>query len=451
MLRFLHLYYHKHCIISDLIQFKFQVFWLVCLLQLAGPTWGIAQDGASTETLIEKNALWHYFDKGQLTSDWISKSPTKHWEKGQAPFGYNIDSLSTLLDYGNDAQKKRIVYYFKKSFFIDQPSSYMAYMLNIRRDDGVIVYLNNKEVGRQNMPIRQEAKNLKISQQSLLPVTGNAESNYYPLLLNPSVFKKGVNIIAVSLHQRSPSSSDAVFDLELLGLRELSSFQDEISALSSDEAVSEKFQLFSTQLALEKTNTNYQLLLQKLSFVKLTYIWITGILLVLFILSCVLAAYLYRKNNAYVKTLKDYDEFIKKSNQEKLKNSIQEIENASFLETIQTKLHQLKKSRLIDANAIESIASLIKNRQRNKVNMEELAIHIDSLNANFSRKLLSAFPTLTQNEIRHCCLIRIQLSTKEISRILHVDPRSIQTARYRIKKKLKLKETEDLLFFLMHY
>lgn len=112
---------------------------------------------------------------------------------------------------------------------------------------------------------------------------------------------------------------------------------------------------------------------------------------------------------------------------------------------------QIQNSRVLQQKDIDALIQTIKNRRKNSANLEEIALHVDSLNANFSKRLLHAFPSLTQSEIRHCCLMRVQFSTKEISRILHVDPRSIQTARYRIKKKLNLKESENLVRFLLQY
>ena len=41
------------------------------------------------------------------------------------------------------------------------------------------------------------------------------------------------------------------------------------------------------------------------------------------------------------------------------------------------------------------------------------------------------------------------MQTKEISRILLIDPRSVQTARYRIKKKMSLDEDQDLREYLL--
>jgi len=45
--------------------------------------------------------------------------------------------------------------------------------------------------------------------------------------------------------------------------------------------------------------------------------------------------------------------------------------------------------------------------------------------------------------------IKTHLQTKEIARILLIDPRSVQTSRYLIKKKMGLEETIDLREYLL--
>jgi DNA-binding CsgD family transcriptional regulator len=45
--------------------------------------------------------------------------------------------------------------------------------------------------------------------------------------------------------------------------------------------------------------------------------------------------------------------------------------------------------------------------------------------------------------------IKLHLQTKEIAKILLIDPRSVQTARYRIKKKMNLDEDIDLRAYLL--
>jgi DNA-binding CsgD family transcriptional regulator len=193
------------------------------------------------------------------------------------------------------------------------------------------------------------------------------------------------------------------------------------------------------------------LLLQKNDHLKTTYYAVGSLLLLLLVISTLFAFHFRKKTLQHTETLEEQALFLEKTRQEKLKRNIQNIENASFLESLLSKIDQLKKNRVITSEHLDGIGKLIKERKHNRADMEELAIHVDSLNTKFSQRLLNAFPNLTPNEIRHCCLIRVQLSTKEISRILHVDPRSIQTARYRIKKKLQLEEAQDLLPFLIKY
>lgn len=74
--------------------------------------------------------------------------------------------------------------------------------------------------------------------------------------------------------------------------------------------------------------------------------------------------------------------------------------------------------------------------------------HLNVVHTGFFEKLLQEYPTLTETELRHCVFIKLHIQTKEIARILHIDPRSVQASRYRIKKKMQLKESVDLKTYL---
>ena len=63
--------------------------------------------------------------------------------------------------------------------------------------------------------------------------------------------------------------------------------------------------------------------------------------------------------------------------------------------------------------------------------------------------LTERYPTFTALEVRVCALIRLNLSTKEIARILQVTQRSVETYRYRIRKKLGSDAEENLNSFFM--
>lgn len=66
----------------------------------------------------------------------------------------------------------------------------------------------------------------------------------------------------------------------------------------------------------------------------------------------------------------------------------------------------------------------------------------------FMTKLSQAHPDLTQSELRLCCLIRSNLSTKEIAAVMGIGTRSVELKRYRLKKKLNLSQDSSLTTYI---
>jgi len=86
-------------------------------------------------------------------------------------------------------------------------------MIRLLRDDGAIVYFNGREVARSNMPSGT------VSNSTLATSTVNSpeEDFYYGYSVPAATLAEGSNVIAVEIHQASLTSSDASFDLELVG------------------------------------------------------------------------------------------------------------------------------------------------------------------------------------------------------------------------------------------
>ena len=80
------------------------------------------------------------------------------------------------------------------------------------RDDGVVIYINEVEVYRSNMPAGT------ISYTTLAP-TAASDDGETPQVFNisPSAFVSGNIVIAVEMHQNAANSSDLSFDLQLIG------------------------------------------------------------------------------------------------------------------------------------------------------------------------------------------------------------------------------------------
>lgn len=70
----------------------------------------------------------------------------------------------------------------------------------------------------------------------------------------------------------------------------------------------------------------------------------------------------------------------------------------------------------------------------------------------FYINLNESFPDLTPTELKLCALLRLNLSSKEISSLMNMSPGSVDVARARIRKKMNLNDTkENLVSFLLKY
>ena len=74
--------------------------------------------------------------------------------------------------------------------------------------------------------------------------------------------------------------------------------------------------------------------------------------------------------------------------------------------------------------------------------------NFEKIYPNFSQSLQKTIPNITANELKLCALIRLNLSSKDISQLLNITAESVNKARYRLRKKMELGANEDLFISL---
>ena len=81
-----------------------------------------------------------------------------------------------------------------------------------------------------------------------------------------------------------------------------------------------------------------------------------------------------------------------------------------------------------------------------KIDNESLAVkeQIEGSTQEFMDRLSMKFPDLTTKEKRLAQLLYMDLSSKEIALLLNIASQSVDTARYRLRKKLNLSRDEEL-------
>ena len=161
--------------------------------------------------LVKAGSVWRYTrGTANLGTKWREPSFNHaDWKTGAAELGYG-DDPETPID-GGPVGRRNITTYFVNSFSVADPGLYKDLTLRLKRDDGAVVYLNGKEIHRVNLP-RGVITPATLATRD---VKGLEEEVFFPVKIEPGLLRGGNNLVAVEIHQSSPRTDDASFDLEL--------------------------------------------------------------------------------------------------------------------------------------------------------------------------------------------------------------------------------------------
>lgn len=396
----------------------------------------------SQDILIPQGSEWKYFSDDSIPEFYwmVNNYPDQDWPEGNAPFGYGNGTEVTVLE--SNPQTRRITEYFRKSFYIEDPSDYYVYLLKILRDDGAVIYINGREVWRSNMPDGI----IDDSTFAATTVSVDQETTFYDFVLSPDYFRKGMNAISVSIHQSRPTSSDCSFDLELIRHNDLFSLNQHLRNQNmSEQFYNQSFSLLSMQLELD--NKNNEINHFKMSNESLRNYAV--LIAFFFVISLIVAFYLtlkgIKKSSKLENKIQQIGNNLSQKEKEIISYAINMVQQKRFLKNIKDELKGFsKKIPGEELLTLDRIITKLSFYDDNEEEWERLKAHFDSVHSGFFSKLKSKYPSLTQTELEHCSFIKLQLPTKEIARMLNIDPKSVQASRYRIKKKMGLPLETDL-------
>lgn len=165
-------------------------------------------------TLIPSGAIWKYLDNGSNQGTaWRSTTFNDgSWAYGPALLGYGHGDEATVVSYGSQSDNKYTTTYFRKTVSVLDASIFSNYTLRVRRDDGIVVYINGVEKYRNNMPSGSVAYNTWAAE-----TCSDDGYSWFSSTLAAGSLVTGTNVIAVEIHQRKPTSADISFDLQLTG------------------------------------------------------------------------------------------------------------------------------------------------------------------------------------------------------------------------------------------
>ncbi|MCF8276972.1 MAG: tetratricopeptide repeat protein [Flavobacteriales bacterium] len=125
---------------------------------------------------------------------------------------------------------------------------------------------------------------------------------------------------------------------------------------------------------------------------------------------------------------------------------------SELLEELKQKMEQLKSAGTkASKSQFFNIIRLLETSIKFEDDWSTFSKTLKEVDPSFFDRLGKEFPDLTNSEIRLIALIRLRLTNKEISNIIHVEPNSVKQSRYRLKKKLGLALNHDLAKFIYEF
>ncbi|MFT5110122.1 MAG: hypothetical protein ACI9UA_005775, partial [Pseudoalteromonas tetraodonis] len=180
------------------------------------------QSQAQEANWVAQDTIWKYYQDGEPPEDedfWEWYEPDYDdtaWSLGAAELGFDTsqNSETTTLTRGE------VTYYFRTTFNVSSQAQLdlaNQLLVTLVRDDGAVVYVNGRELFRDNMngfpgdPVDHD-------ELAVLSVAGDAETEEFERrFLSNLELNVGVNTVAVEVHQSTTGSSDISFSLKMEG------------------------------------------------------------------------------------------------------------------------------------------------------------------------------------------------------------------------------------------
>ncbi len=87
----------------------------------------------------------------------------------------------------------------------------------------------------------------------------------------------------------------------------------------------------------------------------------------------------------------------------------------------------------------------------NKSEWQNFELNIQEIHQDFIKRLSEQFPQLTAKDLKLCVFLRMNLSTKEIAPLMHLNYRSVELQRYRLRKKMDISSEMNLNKFMISF
>jgi tetratricopeptide (TPR) repeat protein len=124
------------------------------------------------------------------------------------------------------------------------------------------------------------------------------------------------------------------------------------------------------------------------------------------------------------------------------------MQKNTLMQEILDEIELLGKRGTDNKNSFNKLKLLIKKNLRSENDWELFKLYFEDVNKTFYEELAKINNDLTTNDLKLCALLKLNMNIKESASVLSIEPASVKTARYKLRKKLHLKPEEDLVEFI---
>lgn len=138
---------------------------------------------------------------------------------------------------------------------------------------------------------------------------------------------------------------------------------------------------------------------------------------------------------------------IENNKKELTKNALRLVNYNELSNWVHDKLNTITSENEEDIQTINEIKSKIKISENSNL-WQEFEVVFELVNSDFFESLTNKFPNISLNEKKLCALLKLNMSSKDISMITFQSIQAIKKARYRLRKKFELERDDDLVKFI---
>ncbi|HDR50424.1 MAG TPA: tetratricopeptide repeat protein [Mariniphaga anaerophila] len=154
------------------------------------------------------------------------------------------------------------------------------------------------------------------------------------------------------------------------------------------------------------------------------------------------------ENKMFEKDKKMLENDLELKNKELASRALALIQLNETLKNISVKMNEFSSDSHSEKKQIKAILHDIQLVTHNNI-WEEFDLAFSNVHNRFYEKLFEICPNLSATEIKIAALLKLNLSTKEIAAISFKSESSIKTTRHRLRQKLNIGESDNLVAFLL--